>query len=193
MAKERTPRRSPWEPPPSAVLKKRTAEKQSSAKLPHLGRISARPRWVSRARSFAFSFLFKLSSITGREAGAKAFSRKQRPCNFHVCKFFELANAKAEVVCFCAVLRAGAPATAHCGNPKGIRPFGSFSFAISLWNDKEMASNHRGALCRGEQKGKVVERLAKQTPSPRDESCGLGSSYSNASATAFKCSTMGNC
>jgi hypothetical protein len=27
----------------------------------------------------------------------------------------------------------------HCGVPRGIRPLGSFSFAISLWNNKEMA------------------------------------------------------
>ena len=38
-----------------------------------------------------------------------------------------------------------------CGVPRGIRPPGSFSFAISLWNDKEMGSmllpNAREALC----------------------------------------------
>ena len=67
-AKERKPKAAAFGNCAVRRSEKRTAEKRSPAKLPHLGRISARPRWVRMARSFAFSFLFKLSSITGREA-----------------------------------------------------------------------------------------------------------------------------
>ena len=40
--------------PPSAVLKKERRKSKVHQASPHLGRISARPRWVSMARSFIF-------------------------------------------------------------------------------------------------------------------------------------------
>ena len=98
--------------PPSAVLKKERRKSKVHQASPHLGRISARPRWVSMARSFIFygknfackilhkranehstsiesdarvavSFLFQLSSITGKEAETTVFAKaksEQLPC-----------------------------------------------------------------------------------------------------------------
>ena len=159
-AKERKPKAAAFGNCAVRRSEKRTAEKQSSSKLLHLGRISARPRWVRRAKAFTVSFLFQLSSITGREAGAKAFSRKQSPCNFHVCKFFELANAKAEAAHFCVVLRdLSRPQRRTAGCQGVLNPLARFFVLFVAGQKGQVPPPPR--VVRRQTKGEVVKDLAK--------------------------------
>ena len=62
---------------------KRTAERQRSASLPHLGRISARPRWVSLAKAFTFSFCLKFHLSQRKRQKLTSFAKaksEQLPC-----------------------------------------------------------------------------------------------------------------
>jgi hypothetical protein len=80
--------------------------------------------------------------------------------------FYQIANAKAES----ATLRANMSGVttqrrlrAHEGRSRRERP-SSFSFAISLWNDKEMASSPHSA--RAELCARPVSQTAKNLAYP---------------------------
>ena len=69
--------------------------------------------------------------------------------------FFNLQTQKLKMLIFASCCALAAPAKTHCGNPKGIRPFGAFLPPL-LAAQQEVASKLHSAArqlyARGEEK-----------------------------------------
>ena len=122
-ARQRLP---PLETALPAVLKKERRKGKVSASLLHLGRISARPRWVRRGKTFCYPVLFELSPITGNEAKTIVVCKSGVRATPVFASFLNLQTQRLKMLTFASCCALARPQRRTAGIQRALGPLARF-------------------------------------------------------------------